>query len=494
MPRELSYSIFICSFFVLCTFPAELKSSPDKWDAGCPLLDACVRGDHEQVRQLLSREDELHRTDPSGKTALHYACQFGWKDIVHLLIQKSLKPSAIDDEGNSCLHIACQYGHSDIVDYILSLHVCDVNAINAMGDTPLHLACQIGSVSIAMKLMTTGEIDYKVVNNDGLLALDMAGESSSVRNHLLSCIQKIEEPFTPITKVYLLGSNSSGKSTLVNGLRRRLEVDNITDLPEAFMRNRGVVPVSFRSHKLKYPFLICKFPGNHQFYINQMPNYVSSHPQLFIITVDISCPIEEVKKNVTFWMSQIEKHYPSYAMQIIVIASHPDKIDSATLHFRQETMQSLLKSYHVLFVKLLDTSTPEYQTLLICLSECFANVVPKTNIAYPVAIFGSLITEVFGSSESVDLEDIISYIKRNDDVPLPTSKEGLHQILSSLSRNSDVIHLSLSNEESWIIVNILKYLEMLLTHERPPTPSDLATSFLCHLGFRSLEFEGPTGQ
>ena len=61
-PRELSYSIFICSFFVLCTFPAELKSSPDKWDAGCPLLDACVRGDHEQVRQLLSREDELHRT------------------------------------------------------------------------------------------------------------------------------------------------------------------------------------------------------------------------------------------------------------------------------------------------------------------------------------------------------------------------------------------------------------------------------------------------
>ena len=148
-------------------------------------------------------------------------------------------------------------------------------------------------------------------------------------------------------------------------------------------------------------------------------------------------------------------------------------------------------------MKLLDTFSPEYQQLLICLSECFANVVPKTNIAYPVTILDSLITEVFGSSESVDLEDIISYIKRNDDVPLPISKEGLHQLLSSLSRNSDIIHLSLSNGESWIIVNILKYLEMLLTHEKPPTSSDLAASFLCHLGVytnRSSKFEGPTGQ
>ena len=192
--------------------------------------------------------------------------------------------------------------------------------------------------------MTTGEIDYKAVNNVGLMALDMAAESSNAKSVLTSCIQKIEEPFTPISKVYLLGSNSSGKSTLVNGLRNRLGMDNLQDLSVAFMRNQGIVPVSFRSRKLNYPFIICKFPGNHNFYRNKMPNYVSSPPQLFIITVDISCPIEEVKKDVTFWMSQMEKHYPSYSAQIIVIASHPDKIDSATLHFRQETMQSLLKS------------------------------------------------------------------------------------------------------------------------------------------------------
>ena len=144
-----------------------------------------------------------------------------------MLIRKSLNPNAVDIDGNSSLHIACQYRNSDIIDFILSLHNCDVNAINAIGNTPLHLACQNGSISIAMKLMTTGEMDYKIENNDGLTAMEVATDGGQVRETLSSCIQKIEVPFTPIRRVYLLGSNSSGKSTAM------------------FKRNQGIVPIFF---------------------------------------------------------------------------------------------------------------------------------------------------------------------------------------------------------------------------------------------------------
>ena len=472
----------VCAYslmYVSC--PTVSQSQPDTWDAGCPLLDACARGDHEQVLRLLSCEDELKCTDPSGKTALHYACQFGWKDIVRILIRESLDPNSIDMEGNSSLHIACQYGQSEIVDLILPLYTCEINAINNKGNTPLHLACQIGSGPIAMKLMATGKVDYNIKNKERLTALEVANERGEVKDILSSSIQKMEVPFTPVSRVYLLGSNSSGKSTLINGLRVRLGMGNMKELPEVFKRNQGIVPISFRSQKLTYPFLICKFPGNHDFYMNEMPKYVSDPPQMFIIMVDISRPDEEVEKDVKFWTSQIDKHFSSHSSSVVVIASHPENTEPATLKRRL----NMLPSCHWLPMKLLNTSTHEYQQLLIQLSQCIANQLPKNKLAYCIATLSSLVDEVFGSSEAVDLTDVISYIKSNDDVPLPQSKEDLESLVSSLSRYSDIIHLSIPSGESWIVVKVMQYLEMLLAHVKSAALQEVAASFLLHLGFRS---------
>ena len=462
--------------YVSC--PTVPQPQPDTWDAGCPLLDACARGDHEQVLRLLSCEDELKCTDPSGKTALHYACQFGWKDIVRILIQESLDPNSIDNEGNSSLHIACQYGHSEIVDLILPLYTCDVNAINDKGNTPLHLACQIGSGPIAMKLMATGKVDYNIKNKEQLTVLEVVDESGQLKDILSSSIQKMEVPFTPVSRVYLLGSNSSGKSTLINGLRVRLGMDNMKELPEVFKRNQGIVPISFRSQKLTHPFLICKFPGNHDFYMNEMPKYVSVPPQMFIIMVDISRPDEEVEKDVKFWTSQIDKHFSSHSSSMVVIASHPENTKPGILKGRL----NMLPSCHWLPMRLLDTSSHEYQQLLIKCSQRMANQLSKNQL---VATFSNLLDNVFGSSEALDLTDVISYIRSNDDVPLPQSKEDLGWLAASLSRHSDTIYLSTPNGESWIVVNISKYLETLLASGTSPVPKDVATSFLLHLGFRS---------
>ena len=456
---------------------------PDGWDAGCPLLDACVRGDHEQVCQLLSHEDELYLTDPSGKTPLHYACQFGWKDIAQFLIQKSLNPNATDEEGNTSLHIACQYGNSNIVDFILSLHDCDVNAINAMGNTPLHLACQIGSVPITMKLMTTGKIDYKFRNNIGLTALEVADESNPLKYILLSCIRKIEMPFIPMSRVYLLGSNSSGKSTLINGLRKQFEMDTVKELSDVFKRNQGIIPIPFQSPNLDHPFIICKFPGNHTFYRNGMPKYVSEPPQLFVITVDISRTDAEVERDITFWMSQIWKFFSSHTAHIILIATHPDSTRSSTLPTRLSKLSSTFKSCYCLSAQLLDTSTPEYQQLLLQFLQCISSDVPK--IAYPIAVLSGLIDTEFRASKSVDITDLISCIKNNDDIPLPESKEDLDQLLYSLSHYSDIIYLPNLNSQSRIVVNVLRCLEMLLTHARLPPSPEFEASFLEHLGFQS---------
>ena len=142
----------------------------------------------------------------------------------------------------------------------------------------------------------------------------------------------------------------------------------------------------------------------------------------------------------------------------------------------------MFPSHHLLPMRLLDVSTHEYQQLLSKMSQCKAHQMPKNQL---VATLGSLIDEVFGSSEAVGLMDVISYIKSNDDVPLPQSKEDLSWLASSLSRHSDIIHLSTPNGQSWIVVNISKYLETLLASGTSPAPVDVAASFLLHLGFQS---------
>ena len=262
-----------------------------------------------------------------------------------------------------------------------------------------------------------------------------------------------------------------------------------------FKKNQGIVPIFFRPQKLIHPFVVCKFPGNRKFYMNEMPKYVSNPPQLFILTVDISRSVTEIKENVTFWMSQIKKNYSPHSAHIIVIGSHPDNMDPTILRRELDPVLSLLESCSFLPVRLHEISSHQYQLLVLCLSQCIASERSKTNIAYSITSLSSLIDELFGSSEIVDLMEIISYIKSNDDVPLPTSKEDLERLLSSLSRYRDLIHLSLPNGESWIIVNILKYLEMVLTRSRLPISPDLETLFLHHLGFysddRSSQSEEP---
>jgi len=109
--------------------------------------------------------------------------------------------------------------------------------------------------------------------------------------------------------------------------------------------------------------------------------------------------------------------------------------------------------------------------------------VPK--IAYPIAMLSSLIDTMFGASESVDIRDVITYIRSNDDVPLPESKEDLDQLLLSLSRYSIIVYLPNLNSQSQIIVNVLRYLEMLLTHARPSASPELEASFLGYLGFHT---------
>ena len=199
--------------------------------------------------------------------------------------------------------------------------------------------------------------------------------------------------------------------------------------------------------------------------------------------MDISQTNAEVEEDIQFWLTIIKDFFSSYSANIIVIATHPDATDFSTLQKQLSTLSSLSKSCHCLCAHLLDTSTAEYQRLLLLFLQCISSEMPK--IAYPIAVLSNLIDTVFGATINVDITHVISYIKNNDDVPLPASKENLDQLLGTLSHYSDIIYLPNQNSQSLIIVNILGYLEILLKHARSPSSSGFEASFLGLLGFHT---------
>ena len=80
-------------------------------------------GEHDNVIDLLERGEIDPKSDDSfgihGETPLHYACRYGWLDVVELLITKYKCDATIEDERRqTALTCAHNNGHKKIVHYL----------------------------------------------------------------------------------------------------------------------------------------------------------------------------------------------------------------------------------------------------------------------------------------------------------------------------------------------------------------------------------------
>jgi palmitoyltransferase ZDHHC13/17 len=79
------------------TFPFDINEPTDHGTT--PLMWACYGRQHIMARQLLAQGADLQATNPSGWTALHYACIRNWVDGVTWLLEQGADPEARDRYG-----------------------------------------------------------------------------------------------------------------------------------------------------------------------------------------------------------------------------------------------------------------------------------------------------------------------------------------------------------------------------------------------------------
>jgi serine/threonine-protein phosphatase 6 regulatory ankyrin repeat subunit B len=84
-----------------------------------PLITASVRGYAEIVAMLLTRDGILvNAGDEHGRTALIFASNNGYIDIVKLLLDNGANVNAEDKGGNTALIFASNKGHTDIMELL----------------------------------------------------------------------------------------------------------------------------------------------------------------------------------------------------------------------------------------------------------------------------------------------------------------------------------------------------------------------------------------
>ena len=83
-------------------------------------LNACRNGQKSIVQIFLKKGGiDINKRDQEGNTALYYACQKGYRDIVALLLDNDADASCINNRSESPLHAAARSGNKEILGKLL---------------------------------------------------------------------------------------------------------------------------------------------------------------------------------------------------------------------------------------------------------------------------------------------------------------------------------------------------------------------------------------
>jgi ankyrin repeat protein len=190
---------------------------PDHKHGNTPLHYAAINGNPELLKSLLRilrtdpphhppqsspphspssyvSQDQINLQNLSGKTCLHYCCEYGYDECVKILLQ-SAPPSSTSP--CSSPHSTLQHHHWE---QHLNLNLCDHN-----GNTPLHLACIDGSLLCVQSLLISG-CDVTIRNNDQKTALEIV-MSMSMRDGIK---KELESHSTPSKRTVNATSTANG--------------------------------------------------------------------------------------------------------------------------------------------------------------------------------------------------------------------------------------------------------------------------------------------
>ena len=250
---------------------------------------ACHKGHLSVVRMLVSEyKADLNARDKNNNTPLNETALYGQSYVVKCTIDElNCNPNIIEFKGRGILHQACSQGHDLLARMLIeSLHLSLLSADND-GNTPLHTSAMFGQSKCVHMLLHDFHAPVYLRNKSGRTAMEVA-ENAIIKKKIEDYLQQEDNRIhygyrmvqalsskkysgtQRLTRVFVLGNVQSGKSTLIESLKREGFFSSLNQVSEATVppHTSGIVP-SVHISKTIGRVLYYDFAGD--------PEYYSSH-------------------------------------------------------------------------------------------------------------------------------------------------------------------------------------------------------------------------
>ena len=437
-------------------------------DKNTPLHYAAWGGDLNVAKILMSQHNaSLNARNKNNDSPLHLAVWKGHGDVVKLMINELNIEGLQTQAAVTAFCRACKEGHKELAITLITDLVClSALSTDSDGNTLLHIAAMYKHEQCVSMLLYTYDAPIYLRNNAGKTARDMA-KSSDIKALLDDYFKKnqgsIQSSYEELqllsskkysgeqrlTRVFVVGNIMSGKSTLIESLKRegfftfRSQVSENT-VP---LHTSGIVP-SVHYSKTIGRVLYYDFAGD--------PEYYSSHSAIisnvmwskvgtnvFLCVINFSKDIQKIQEELGYWLSFISYHNRNVrnVCTVVVIGSHTDLITAVGVDNKVERISTFVDTH---FAKSSTVNFQIHNNILTsncrqpkstqCIKDVIAQIskdTPPYNLSLEAAILLGLLEKDFKNVVTCKFQDLVSHIKETG-ICLPSAAESLYPLVEQL--------------------------------------------------------------
>ena len=463
---------------------------------------ACEFG-HVDLAEILITDFGLDPMcmDDNENTPLHYAAWGGHLSIVSMLMsQHNADLNAYNNQNDSPLQLAASHGHTSVVKAMVSelnskeglqsqtaitalcrKKGCEELAITLIadlvclsplstdsdGNTLLHIAAMHEQEQCVYMLMYTYDAPIFLRNNAGKTARETT-KLSSIRELIDNYLKKnqgnIQSSYNKLqllsskkysgeqrlTRVFVVGNVLSGKSTLIESLKREGFFSSLSQVSENTvpLHTSGIVPSIHRSKAIGR-VLYYDFAGDQEYYSSHsaiMSSVMQSKvgTNAFLIVVNFSKDINKIQEELGYWLHFISYHNKSASQStctVVIIGSHVDRITATDMNGKLKGLSRFVQTH---FSKLLNGNIEVYSDILTlncrqprstqCVRDAIFQIskdAPSYNLSLEAAILLGLLEKDFKNVVTCKVQSLLNHIKETK-ICLPATVEYLYPVIEQL--------------------------------------------------------------
>ena len=284
-----------------------------------PFHLASANGHFDSVKYLI----EECNCDPMCYDAnqwapLHFAASKGHLPITKYLIEEQgCDPMCCTKEGAAPFHLASEEGHFDVVKYLIEKQGFDPRCQLKLGRTVLYFAAEKKHTKLVNYLLVEGA--------DPLILATSFPQFTNEQYPFLSCY-RTDVPLAG-TKVFVLGNQGVGKSSLVESLKEEEKwfLGRFTNV-QVSPNTAGIISHLFTSQNFG-DVMLYDFAGHSVYYASHsvliQNGTGSSQVLVFVLVLDLRLPTGDFTSQLEYWVSFLMCTC-SAKMSLVIAGSHYD--------------------------------------------------------------------------------------------------------------------------------------------------------------------------